>query len=487
MTDSNRLRLTTVRETTFGETPATPRMRTARLTGESLAFEPQFVQSQELRSDRMNSDPIKVNEQNQGPINFELSYPVDNSPFSDFIRSLFFNPWTNTPTFDNDGTADSVIEDAGTTTDTYVVASGGAAVVEGHLVRATGFTNDDNNQIFRAASSTGTTIVGDTLGLDAETAPPGTAKLKVVGFQGESGDITAAAGGLGSTNLDFTTLGLVVGQWIKIGGTATADKFGTAACNGWARVSGTPTATSLPLDNLPAGWTTDSGSSKTIKVWFGDQVKNGTTQTSLTIERGFMGQATPTYIIQRGMVAGQGEFNFTTEEVITGSVTFQGLTGEQTTTSLDASPDAATTNAIMSANVNVGRIAESGSAVSSPNYVRSAQISVNNNLRLNTAVGSVGAVDIGEGEAMVEGTLETYFGSNALLAKLLNATAGSINLRSQKDSQAIVLAVPRATFTSGSPSAGAKNQDVMLPLGFMASIDPDTSAHIIMDRLEYYE
>ncbi|GAB5506683.1 MAG: hypothetical protein Rhirs2KO_18460 [Rhizobiaceae bacterium] len=487
MTDSNRLRLTTVRETTFGTTPGTPRMRTARLTGESIAYEPQFVQSEEIRADRMNSDPIKVNEINQGAINFELSYPVDNSPLSDFIRSLFFNTWVSTPTFDNDGTADSVIEDAGTTADTYQVASGGAAVVAGHLVRATGFTNAANNQIFRAASSTGTTIVGSSLSLTAETAPPGTAKLKVVGFEGASGDITAGASGLGSTSLDFTTLGLAVGQWIKIGGSDTGEQFATSANNGWARISGTPTATALPLDNLPSGWSTDSGSSKTIRVWFGDQIKNGTTQTSLTIERGFMGQTTPTYLIQRGMVAGEGEINFTTEEVITGSVTFQGLTGEQTTTSLDASPDAATTNAIMSANVNVGRIAESGAALASPNYVRSAQIRVNNNLRTITAVGSVGAVDIGEGEARVEGTLETYFGSNALLAKLLAATVGSINLRAQKDSQAIILAVPRATFTSGSPSAGGKNQDVQLPLGFMASKDADTSAHVIMDRLEYYE
>lgn len=486
MTDANRLQLATVREVTFGTTPVTPRMRLARTTGESLQFVPQFVSSNEIRPDRMNADPIKVNENNSGGINIELSYPVDNSPLSDFIRSVMFNTWVNSPTFDNDGTADSVVTDAGTVANTYAVVSGGASAVVGHLVRATSFTNAANNQIFRVASSTATTIVGTALGLTAEAVPPAAAKLKVVGFAGASADITATASGLGSTALNFTTLGLAVGQWIKIGGTAAGDKFATALLNDWARITAIA-ATALTLDNLPSGWTTDTGTGKTIKVWFGDTIKNGVTQTSMTIERGFLAQAVPTYIVQTGMVAGQMSLNYATESIVNGSFTFMGLVGSQSTVTLDAIPDTATTNAIMSANVNVGRIAESGSVVAAPNFVRSAQLSINNNLRQITAVGSVGAVDIGEGECAVSGTLETYFGSNTLLTKLLAGTVGSINIRTQKDNQAIIVGIPRATFTDGSPSAGQKNSDVMLPLAFMASYDSSTVAHITMQRLEYYE
>lgn len=486
MTDSNRTRLTVVKEATFGVTPNTPRMRTMRITGEGLQYTPQFVNSAEIRSDRMMSDPIKINETNQGPINFELSFPVTSSPLASLLESLFFSPWSNTPDFDNDGTADSVVTDAGTTTDTYVVASGGAAVVAGHLVRATGFSNAANNQIFRAASSTGTTIVGSALSLTAETAPPAAARLKVVGFQGASGDLVAVSDGITSTSLDFTTLGLNAGRWIKIGGTAAGDRFATAACNGWARIIAV-TATKLTLDSLPSGWTTDAGTGKTLKVWFGDQLKNGTTRISHTVERGFLGQATPTYIIQRGMVAGQAALNFTTEQVIAGSFTLMGLTGEQGTVTLDASPDAETDVPVMSANVNVGRIAESGVAVTSPNWVRSAALSFNNNLRMITAVGNVGAVDIGVGEFAVQANLETYFGSNALLTKLLAGTQGSLLLLTTKSSQAIIVAMPRVTFTEGSPSAGQKNSDVVLPLVASASKDPLTGAHAIVDRLSYYE
>src|SRR4051812_26718909 len=159
-------------------------MRGARFTGESLAFNQQFVDSNEVRSDRMLADPIKTMASSQGSLNIELSYPVDNSPESDMLRSAFYSTWVNAPAFDNDGTADSVITDAGTVANTYAVVSGGASVKLGHLVRATNFTNSANNQVFRAASSTATTIVGAALGLTAETVPPATARLKVIGFQG---------------------------------------------------------------------------------------------------------------------------------------------------------------------------------------------------------------------------------------------------------------------------------------------------------------
>jgi hypothetical protein len=487
MTSANRTQVALVRETTPGTTPNTPRMRIMRVTGESLALNPTYVDSEELRSDRMLGDPTLTMLDANGSVNFELSYPEDNSPLSEIYRSAFMATWTNTPTFDNDGTADSVITDAGTTTDTYVVSSGGSAVVDGHLVRATGFTNAENNQVFKVASSTGTTIVGSGMNLTAEAAPPSTAKLKVVGFQGASGDITATADGLGSTVLDFTTLGLVSGQWIKIGGSASGDKFATAACNDWARVTDIQ-AGALTLDNLPASWATDSGSGKTIKVWFGDQIKNGTTETSLTIERGFLGQSVPTYIITKGMHANTLQHTFTSKQKVTGQAAFMGMGGSQSTTALDASPDAATTNAVMAANANVGRLAENGSTLTSPNWARSFDFTINNNLRQVEDVGSTSPVAVREGECTVTGKIETYFGDNSLLAKFYNGTATAINARVQKNSQALIFQVPRAIIRSdANPQATGKNTDVMLNASWQASIDDTTSAHIILDRLPYYE
>lgn len=487
MGTSNRLRVAVVRESTLGTTPNTPRMRTARITGESLAFTQDFVDSDELRSDRMLGDPIKVMSSSAGSINFELSYPPDNYPESDFIRSAMYSTWNNTPTFDNDAIADSVITDAGTTTDTYVVTSGGASVKVGHLVRATGFTNSANNQIFRATTGSATTVVGSSLSLTAETAPPAGAKLKVVGFQGESGDITATASGLGSTLLDFTTLGLAVGQWIKIGGTAAGDKFATALLNDWARITAIA-ATALTLDNKPSGWTTDSGSSKTIKVWFGDYIRNGTTQTSFSIEKGSLDQTVPTYIVSTGMVVDSYDLSLTSKNKITGTVAFMGMGGSQGTTALDASPDAVSTGQVMAANANVGRLADAGSQLTSPNWAKELKFSIKNNNRQLEAVDSASPVGINSGECSVTGTIDTYFGDNSLLTKFYNGTSSSLSSRVSKNSQALIWTFPHITYKGGgNPQASGKNVDLMISLDWSATIDTTTNCQVQLDRFDWFE
>lgn len=488
MTSANRVQVALVRETTPGTTPTTPRMRIMRITGESLSFAPEYVDSDEIRADRMLGDPIKVMQAASGGVNFELSYPEDNTPLSELIRSAMFNPWVNTPTIDNDGTADSAITDAGTTANTYTVASGGAAFVVGMLVRATGFAQSANNQIFRVASSTGTTVVGTALGLVAETAPAAAAKLKVVGFQGASGDITATATGLGSTALNFTTLGLIVGQWIKIGGTAVGDRFtGTAANNDWARITAI-TATALTLDHRPTGWATDTAAGKTIKVWFGDTIKNGVTATAMTIEKGFLGQAIPVYITNTGMQVGEFSITATSRQKITGSASFIGMGGGKSTTPLDASPDAETTNAVMAANAHVGRLYENGLRLGSPNWAQELSFTINNNLRTNESIDESSPVAVRDGECTVTGRVNTYFGDDVLLSKFYSGDPTSLVCRTQRNSQAIIWTFPRATYRAdGNPQASQKNTDVMLPLGFQSSKDTLTSAHVTLDRVPYYE
>lgn len=487
MTSANRVQLSMVPEVTIGTTPGSPRMRPIRFTGENLEFRPEFLDSDEIRADRMLGAPTKIMQASLGSINGEISYPSENSPLARLFESALCSTWTNMPSFDNDGVADSVITDAGTTTDTFVVASGGAAVKAGHLVKTTGFTNSANNQVFRAASSTGTTVVGASLSLVAETAPPAAARLKVVGFAGASGDITAAAGGLASTTLDFTTLGLVVGQWIKIGGTAAGDKFATAALNGWARIIAV-TANAITLDNKPSGWTTDAGTGKTIKVFVGDTMKNGLAVKSQTIEKGYLAQGVPSYIKYAGMCVNTFELNLASRQKVTWTANFLGMSGGVDTTPLDATIDAATTGLIMAGNANVSSLAENGSGLSSPNWCKEFSISINNNLRTLEAVDAASPVGIAEGECLVTGRSMTYFGNKDLLEKFFNNTPTSFSSRVAKNSQAIIYQVPSAMNKGGgNPSVSGKNTDVMLPLDWQAFYDTTTGAHIIVDRFEYFE
>jgi hypothetical protein len=485
MSSANRMRQSLVREVTFATTPASPRMRTERITGESLRYTPKFTQSAELRSDRMNADPIKVNETTDGGINFELSFPEDGSALSERLVSMMWNDWVKTPTRDNDGTADSVITNIATSGTIATVVTGASFAV-GHLVKFSGFAIAGNNGVFRVttASATVPAFVGS--GITDETVPPAAAKMKVVGARGVASDINATASGLSSTTLDFTTLGLAVGQWIKIGGTLTANKFVTAANNAWVRITAIA-ATALTCDNLPSGWATETGTGLLISFWFGDQIKNGTTRYSHSTERAFLDQTVPTYVIHRGHCVNTLALSIQAEKEITGSFGTMAMTSAEGTSAYGSTYDAATTNAVMAGSVNVGRISEGGSAVLGPNWVRSITVNLTNNDRMLGAVDNLGAVDLQPGDCDVSGQVETFFGSDLLYAKMIAGTVSSLSGRVTKNSQGIIIQLPRTTFTEGSANASGKNTDVVLPLSFMSSLDSATNAHIIIDRLPYFE
>ena len=484
MADSNRLRLAYVEESILGTTPASPQMRTIRATGESLNHDIQTTESKEIRSDRQTADLMQVGAANSGALTFELSFPATRTWLADFLRYALFAPaWSIQPELYN-ATADSAVTDAGTTEDTYAVASGGGAFKTGHLVRASGFANTANNQLFRVASSTSGTVVGSSLDLAAEIAPPTDARLKVVGFEGASGDIETTTTGLASAALDFTTLGLAPGQWLKIGGATVGQQFATAAVNDFARIVSI-SANAIQLDHRPSGWAADAGAGKTIRIFAGDTLRNGTTRRGVSLEKGFLDLATPEYLVYRGMVVAQLSLQVGSKEVVTGSFGFMGLNHAASAVPL-GTPEAAGLAGVMTASANVGRIAEGGAALGTPNFVRSVSIDLQNNLREIDAIGTLGLVDVGVGKLGLTGKMSTYFGSSALYQKYLAGTETSLVLRLQKDGQAIVITLPRVKFERGTVTAQGENQDVMADLDFRGLRDASTDATMQIDRFEEF-
>lgn len=487
MSESNRVQIASVVESTLGTTPTTPRMRLTRFTSGDPQFKRVFVDPDEIRSDRMLGDPIPVMAEADVNLGFELHFPLNDGPMSNRIKAALFSAWVNTPEFFNDGTADSIITQVNAGTDGFVVPSGGTAFVVGHLFRASGFTNSGNNATFRVTTTAAALITVAGAGLTAETAPPGTAKIKVCGLRCDSGDVNATSTGLASTTTVFTAYGLAVGMWIRIGGSQNAEKFATAALNSYARVIGV-TATALTLDNLPVGWTTDAGAGKAIKIWFGDYIKNGTTKTGESIEFGYLAQTTPTYVLCKGQIPNTLEFNITSRQKITGSCSYMGMEGALSTTAQDASPDAVSTERVMAANAYVNRMSEGGSKLVSPNCAREFSISINNNLRKLECVDDDAPIGINAGEFMVTGRLSGYYGSDAIYTKYLAGTPTSLSSVIERNSQAVIFDVPRATYRDGSPAVTGKNTDVMFGPSWQASAETDYfNASLIINRLPYVE
>ena len=89
MGSANRVRISSIAEVTKGITPATPAMQVERWLSESLNFNVENVQSEEIRADRTEGDLVQVGADSSGDINIELSYGT----FDHYLAQAFCNTW----------------------------------------------------------------------------------------------------------------------------------------------------------------------------------------------------------------------------------------------------------------------------------------------------------------------------------------------------------------------------------------------------------
>lgn len=469
---TNRVAIARVRETTFGVTPATPAFKSIRETSSALNANPKTVITSEIRSDRQVTDLILVGEEAGGSVGGELAFAVAD----DDIEEALQGTWSNNPSI-TVATIDTEISDV--TTTTLTVSAGGAAFVVAMLTLMQGFTTSANNKLARVNSSTATTIVypASTFTAEAGQIPVG-ASIRTVGFEGAVGDllaVTAGGNALTSTALNFTTLGISVGEWVKVGDGDTASKsFATAANNGFCRVSAIA-AGRLSFDRVPTGWAADTGAGIGLRVFTGDFITNASTKRSNTIERQYLDHSPVTYEYLRGMTLNTMQVEAKTQAIATYTKNYIGKDAVAQTTRFTGSTDvAAPTYGVLNTSSNVGRIGFDGSTIVGPNFVMAASFNVNNNIRAQQAIGSVGAVGTGNGEFTVTGTLECYFGDKSIYDKVLNNTLTSFDMRvgrTDGNRESILFDFPSIKLASGAPSVSGKNSDVMISAAFTAIMD----------------
>jgi len=486
MADTNYTEFTLAKQPGFGLAPTADATK-VRFTGESMKANKGFERSEEIRADRMVDDTALVSESATGGYGFEFHY---GEPFLTVMENALFNPFDAVAEIVNSA-ADTEIEGVVTSSDTFTVASGGGAFVAGHLVQSTGFTDAANNIVFEVDSSTGTTVVTDGVAtLVDEASPPKGAKLKTVGFVGESGDITASATGLASTALDFTTLGLKVGQWLKIGGSAVGSKFTTAALNTWVRIASI-SANAIVLDHRPTGWTTDAGGSKAIKVWFGDTLRVGTLMQYLTQEKVVTNQSTPQFHKYNDCVVNSLDFTVEAGTRVTGSVDFLGSSENVSAASFDATPNTADEGDIMNGVSDVARIMFNDSEITSGGYARRLSVSLRNNLREQMAIGSLGLVGIGAGDCDITVSMTTYYEDATYYDKFDGQSTFSTSFVMDKESDgvksAFVHTLPKLKAESAENTSSARNQDAMLEISARALKDSLTATSYQIDAFNYFE
>lgn len=487
---TNRVKHSGVRESTFDVIPTNPAFFTQRVTSSALNSGPKFENSNEIRSDRQLPDAILVGVAANGDVGMEASFQTIDPHLEEALQGT----WANKPNIINTG-SNTPISALSTTTATVTTPLGSAFLAQMICVLQGFPTAANNNKGVVVASNSATSIVFPASTFSAETAAiPLGASIQAVGFQGVSGDITATSTGLGSTTLDFTTLGMVVGEWVKVGGAATITQFATAANIGRARISAIA-AHALTFDVLPSGWTADAGTSKTISIFFGDRLVNGTTLRTRTIERQYTDQATPTYEYISGLALDKLSMTFDAQKIVGMSASYMGGTTQSLTSRVAGATDiAAPTTDIFNTTSNMlGGMIEGGSPLTGPDFVLSLALTFSNNLRQQIALNSLAPVGIGDGEFDATLALTYYFGDNVIYNKLLNNTLSSFafglqDTGGENPSKAgYWFDFPTMRYVSGPPTVAGKNQDVMMSMTAQAILSPTYGYTAYIGRFWYSE
>jgi hypothetical protein len=161
----------------------------------------------------------------------------------------------------------------------YVAAGAGATA----LVYASGFINDENNGLkpVTAAHANGAVEIKVAGNVVEAVAATNLIEVSVAGVRAAAGDLEIdASGDLISTALDFTTLGIIAGQVVHIGGIDVAHQFFNDENVGFARVA-VVAAHKLTLAKRDVDFVADDGTDTgaggadlRIDLLFGQFVRN---------------------------------------------------------------------------------------------------------------------------------------------------------------------------------------------------------------------
>lgn len=351
-------------------------------------------------------------------------------------------------------------------------------VAVGDIIMAEGFTNAANNGVkVVTAVATGTV---NAAGVVAEAAPPAGAKLTVVGYQGTSADLNITVSGgetrITSTALNFTTLGLIPGEWIYLGGDAANTQF--ANNRGFARVDAIATGY-MVLGKT--SWTpaAETGTGKTIQIFIGTVIRNeedpdDIMRSPLQFERTLGQDADGTmsqYII--GSIANEFTLNVPQADKVTAEMGFvacdavarTGLQGLKpgTRPALVAS-DAFNTSS------DVRRLAFSivGEAQPLFLYATDLTITINNNASGAKAIGVLGNFDINIGVFDVGGSVTAYFQDVRAVNAVRDNEDVSMDLIMVKNNMGIVWDVPLMALGNGMVAV-EQDQAITVPLDTMAA------------------
>ena len=282
---------------------------------------------------------------------------------------------------------------------------------------------------------------------------------------------SVTAGAAPTGNDAFTTL--QKGQWISIipaaGASQTVKDYFRGRC---FRIDGTAaiTSTAITLDLATPINTTIAGASLSGASISSSRLVNGNTMKSYSLEVGHLDISQFRQYL--GMIPSKMDLKIATGGIIGGSVDFMGksmlLVSSTGMGTAVASKGYTPANAVR----GVFDIIEGTTSISATTYIKSADLSLDNTLRGQDAVGVFGNAGVAAGTIKATGKLEIYFADATIYNKFLNNTETSISIPVQDTmGNGYVFYFPRVKYTAAKVNAGGLDQDNMLSVDFQALMD----------------
>jgi hypothetical protein len=379
----------------------------------------------------------------------------------------------------------------------------------GQIVRSTGCAVLANNSARIVTSIDAGSSEVRTAGLSVEAVTPAGAKLTVVGQVAVAGvlsvDVTGNFAKLKSTTLDFTTLGLIPGEFIYIGGDTAGTSFTNAANNGFKRIRSI-TATEITIDKSTLPMVNEVGGVLTVHLYFGRVLKNELgnliVRRSYQLERqlGAPDSALPNQVQSEYLVGAFGNemvMNIEQADKINVDYSFVALDNEQRTATQGIK--AGTRNSIVEADAyNTSTdfsslrlsIYDGTNEAPSPLFAHLLDMSVtiNNNVSVNKAVGILGGFDVTLGIFEVMAEMTAYFSTiEAVQAVRLNRDV-TMHAAIAKDNAGFVMDIPLAAL--GDARLEVKiDEPITLPIKMDAAtavkINPETDYTMLWVFFDY--
>lgn len=454
-------------------------------------------------------NPINESRQRQKGVTVDLdasggfNSDLTQTNFQDLLQGFFFADAR--PKGEEEPT--SVTVQAGD--DTYEMTSTTGFHV-GDLVWASGFDDAENNGLKHVTAVVADTTIAVSETLVTDASPATGAKVVVVGVQGTAGDLDVDASGslpiITSTSLDFTTLGLIPGEWIRVGGNTAQTQFSNAVNNGFARIKSIAT-NALTLDKTQQTMATEASTTETVDLYFGRVLKNESDPT-LIVRRTYQFERTlgkpddaqPSQIQAEylvGSVANELTFNFNTADKITADLSFVSIDHETidgptalktgTKPALVSEDAYNTSNDFARVKMHVLDPADSNPTALFA-YLTEFTVAINNNVSPNKAISVLGAFDLTAGQFVVSGSATAYFANVSAIAAIRNNSDVTMDFTivhgNAGEKTGVAVDIPLITLGDGRANV-EQDQPITLPLTTDAGADRVFNHTLLMVFFDY--